>query len=130
MVYMWGGGFWNLLAFTMQMALILVTGHAMASSEPVHRAMSRLASFARTPQQGVMLAAFSSSAIACVINWGFGVVVGAMFAREVSRRIPKADYRLLIASAYIGFMTWHGGFSGRCRWSPPPRATRWRRPSA
>lgn len=111
MVQMWGGGFWNLLAFTMQMALILVTGHAMASSEPVHRAMSRLASLARTPRQGVMLVAFSS-AIACVVNWGFGLVVGAMFAREVSRRIPKADYRLLIASAYIGFMTWHGGFSG------------------
>jgi short-chain fatty acids transporter len=35
-----------------------------------------------------------------------------MFAREVARRIPKSDYRLLIAAAYIGFMTWHGGFSG------------------
>lgn len=111
MVSMWGNGFWNLLAFTMQMALILVTGHALAASEPVHRAMSRLASLAKTPQQGVMLVAFAS-AIACVLNWGFGLVVGAMFAREVSRRIPKADYRLLIASAYIGFMTWHGGFSG------------------
>ncbi len=35
MVKMWGDGFWNLLAFGMQMALIIVTGHALASSAPV-----------------------------------------------------------------------------------------------
>ena len=110
MVQMWGDGFWNLLGFAMQMALVLVTGHALASSDPVHHAMGRLAALARTPVQGVMLVAFAS-AVACTINWGFGLVLGAMFAREVARRIPKADYRLLIASAYIGFMTWHGGFS-------------------
>jgi len=111
MVRMWGDGFWNLLAFAMQMALVLVTGHALASSEPVFKAMERLSSIAKTPTQGVVLVAFAS-AIACTINWGFGLVVGAMFARQVARRIPAADYRLLIASAYIGFMTWHGGLSG------------------
>jgi short-chain fatty acids transporter len=111
LVRYWGDGFWNLLAFSMQMALVLVTGHALASSEPVRAAMERLAKIARTPTQGVMLVAFSA-AVASIVNWGFGLVVGAMFAREVARRIPKSDYRLLIASAYIGFMTWHGGFSG------------------
>ncbi len=35
MVKFWGDGFWNLLAFGMQMALIIVTGHALASSGPV-----------------------------------------------------------------------------------------------
>ncbi|MBP2649726.1 MAG: atoE 2 [Firmicutes bacterium] len=110
MVNMWGNGFWNLLAFAMQMALVLVTGHALASSSPVKRSMTMLASVAKTPAQGVMLVGFSS-AVACAINWGFGLVVGAMFAREVARRIPKADYRLLIATAYMGFMTWHGGLS-------------------
>ena len=48
-VRMWGSGFWNLLAFSMQMALVLVTGHALASSDPVHKAMGRIASVARTP---------------------------------------------------------------------------------
>ena len=110
-VGMWGDGFWNLLTFSMQMAMVLITGHALASSDPIRRAMERLAAVATTPGQGVMLVAFSS-AIASIVNWGFGLVVGAMFAREVARRIPKADYRLLIASAYIGFMTWHGGLSG------------------
>lgn len=35
-----------------------------------------------------------------------------MLAREVARQQPKSDYPLLIASAYIAFLTWHGGFSG------------------
>ena len=111
LVTMWGGGFWNLLAFSMQMAMILVTGHALASSGPVKRLLIALASSARTPAQGVMLVAFCG-AIACAINWGFGLVLGAMLAREVARRVKGTDYRLLVASAYMGFLTWHGGLSG------------------
>lgn len=111
MINIWGDGFWNLLKFAMQMALVLVTGHALASSAPVSRGMKAMASLAQTPGQGVMLVTFVA-AIACAINWGFGLVLGAMFAREVARRIPKSDYSLLIACAYIGFLTWHGGLSG------------------
>lgn len=111
MVQMWGNGFWNLLGFGMQMALIIVTGHALASSAPVKRILKLTASAAKTPAQGVMLVTFFGS-VACVINWGFGLVVGAMFAREVARRVKGSDYPLLIACAYIGFLTWGGGFSG------------------
>ncbi|WP_416776547.1 TIGR00366 family protein [Xenorhabdus budapestensis] len=111
LVKMWGDGFWNLLAFGMQMALIIVTGHALASSGPVKRILRLTASLAKTPTQGVMLVTFFGS-VACVINWGFGLVVGAMFAREVAHRVPGSDYPLLIACAYIGFLTWGGGFSG------------------
>lgn len=111
MVKMWGDGFWNLLAFGMQMALIIVTGHALASSPPVKRVLKNIASLAKTPVQGVMLVTFFGL-VACVINWGFGLIVGAMFAREVARRVPGSDYPLLIACAYIGFLTWGGGFSG------------------
>ncbi|CVK20240.1 MULTISPECIES: TIGR00366 family protein [Sporomusa] len=111
MVKMWGDGFWNLLAFSMQMAMVLVTGHALASSPLLRRGMRNLAGVAATPAQGVMLVAFMS-AVCSAINWGFGLVVGALFAREVARRVAGSDYRLLIASAYIGFITWHGGMSG------------------
>lgn len=44
------------------------------------------------------------SAIACWINWGFGLVVGAIFAKEIAARVKDVDYRLLIASAYSGFL--------------------------
>lgn len=111
MVKLWGDGFWNLLAFGMQMALIIVTGHALASSPPVKPLLRLAASAAKTPAQGVMVVTFFGS-VACVINWGFGLIVGAMFAREVARRVPGSDYPLLIPCAYIGFLTWGGGFSG------------------
>ncbi len=111
LVKMWGDGFWNLLGFGMQMALIIVTGHALASSPPVKRILRITASVAKTPTQAAMLVILFAS-IACIINWGFGLVVGAMFAKEVARRIPKCDYPLLIACAYMGFLTWGGGFSG------------------
>ncbi|MED1950303.1 TIGR00366 family protein [Brevibacillus centrosporus] len=111
MVQFWGNGFWNLLAFAMQMALVLVTGHALASSPLVSRSLTRLASIAKTPVQGVILVTLGS-AIACLINWGFGLIVGALFAKEVAKRVPGSDYRFLIACAYIGFLTWHGGLSG------------------
>ncbi|WP_411503342.1 TIGR00366 family protein [Brevibacillus centrosporus] len=111
MVQFWGNGFWNLLAFAMQMALVLVTGHALASSPLVSRSLTRLASIAKTPVQGVILVTLGS-AIACLLNWGFGLIVGALFAKEVAKRVPGSDYRFLIACAYIGFLTWHGGLSG------------------
>ncbi|MDO5055597.1 MAG: TIGR00366 family protein [Pasteurella oralis] len=111
MVKYWGNGFWNLLGFGMQMSLIVVTGHALASSPPIKNILRTVASLAKTPVQGVMLVTFFGS-VACVINWGFGLVVGAMFAREVARRVKGSDYPLLIACAYIGFMTWGGGLSG------------------
>jgi short-chain fatty acids transporter len=111
MAGMWGDGFWGLLAFSMQMALVVVSGHAMASSPLLRKWMGKIASIAKTPAQGVMLVTFMAG-LCSIINWGFGLVVGALFAKEVARRVPKSDYRLLIASAYIGFLTWHGGISG------------------
>lgn len=111
LVNMWGNGFWNLLGFGMQMALIVVTGNALATSPQIRKFLSTIASIAKTPAQDVVLVTFMGS-IACIINWGFGLVVGAMFAKEVARRINGSDYALLIACAYIAFMTWGGGFSG------------------
>ncbi|WGE71926.1 TIGR00366 family protein [Actinobacillus equuli subsp. haemolyticus] len=111
LIDMWGNGFWNLLAFSMQMAMVVVTGNALASAPQIRRFLNLTASIAKTPAQGVMLVTFMSC-LACAINWGFGLVVGAMFAKEVARRIKGTDYALLIACAYIGFMTWGGGFSG------------------
>lgn len=107
----WAGGFWNLLSFSMQMAMVVLTGHAMASAPAFKRRLAVLAGIAKTPGQAIVLVTVIS-AIACWINWGFGLVVGAIFAREIAARVRGVDYRLLIASAYSGFLFWHGGLSG------------------
>lgn len=107
----WAGGFWSLLSFSMQMALVLVTGHTMASSPVFKRGLESLASKLKTPGQAIVVVTLVST-IASLINWGFGLVIGALFAKEIARKLKGVDYRLLIASAYSGFVVWHGGFSG------------------
>ncbi|WP_375262218.1 short-chain fatty acid transporter [Palleronia sp.] len=107
---MWGDGFWSLLAFSMQMLFVLVSGYMMASTPLVRGILSRLAGIAKGPQGAILLVSVVS-VLASLLNWGFGLVVGALFAKEIARQI-RVDYRLLIAAAYSGFMVWHGGLSG------------------
>ena len=111
MVNHWGGGFWKLLAFAMQMALVLVTGHVLASTSLMRGLIARLASTARSASGAIVLVTVVSL-VASWINWGFGLVIGAIFAKELARRVPRVDYPLLIASAYSGFVIWHAGLSG------------------
>ena len=111
MVAFWGEGFWALLAFSMQMVLVLVTGFVLASSPIFKKGLGKLASLAKTPGSAIILVTLVSLA-ASWINWGFGLVIGALFAKELAKRVENVDYRLLIASAYSGFIIWHAGFSG------------------
>lgn len=111
MVQYWGDGFWDLLAFAMQMSLIVVTGYILANSPVFKSLLSKLARLAKTPGQAIMMVTFVA-AIACLINYGFGLVIGALFARHVAREVSDVDYRLLVASAYSGYLLWHGGLSG------------------
>ncbi|SFE16050.1 short-chain fatty acids transporter [Peptostreptococcaceae bacterium pGA-8] len=111
LVEAWGNGVWALLMFSMQMALVLVLGSALAQAKVVKGIVSAIASLAKTPRQGIIVVTFFSL-VACWINWGFGLVVGAILAKEIARQVKSIDYRLLIASAYSGFVIWHAGFSG------------------
>ncbi|MGN7403264.1 short-chain fatty acid transporter [Cytobacillus praedii] len=111
MVQHWGNGFWGLLVFTMQMVLVLVTGHVLASSKIFKKGLGALASTAKSPGHAVIIVTVVSL-IASWINWGFGLVIGALFAKELAKKVKNVDYRLLIASAYSGFVIWHGGISG------------------
>jgi short-chain fatty acids transporter len=111
MIVHWGDGFWGLLAFSMQMALVLVTGHTLANAPIIKKGLRKLASIPKTPMQAILAVTFVAI-VACWINWGFGLVIGALYARELARQIKTVDYRLLIASAYSGFVVWHSGISG------------------
>jgi len=103
------------LAFALQMCLVLVTGHALALSPPVQRAVRRIAAIPRSSAQAAALV----SVVACgaaVVHWGLGAIVGAFLAREIGRHARERDlhlhYPLLGAAAYAGLAVWHGGLSG------------------
>ena len=107
----WGDGFWELLSFSMQMAVVMFTGYLLALSAPVRKLLEKVASLATSPRKAVVLMAASSMALA-YLNWGLSIVASAMLVRFVVRRQPKVDYRLLVACAYFGLgATWHAGLS-------------------
>ena len=95
----------------MQMSLVLVCGSTLAAAPVVKKDISSLANIPRTPVAAIALVT-AVSALACWLNWGFGLIVGVVFAKEIARKLPQIDYRLLIASAYSGFVVWHAGLSG------------------
>lgn len=110
LIRMWGDGFWGLLPFSMQMLLVLVTGYILASSPPVRAGLEAIAGLAGTPGSAIIIVTLVSLC-ASWVNWGFGLVVGAILAKEMARQV-RVDYRLLVAAAYSGFVIWHGGLSG------------------
>ncbi|MBR5117662.1 MAG: short-chain fatty acid transporter [Muribaculaceae bacterium] len=107
----WGDGVWNLLEFAMQMALVLVCGSTLAAAPVIKRAIDAMARLPKSAPAAIALVTVVS-ALACCINWGFGLIVGVVFAKAIARKRSDVDYRLLIASAYSGFVVWHAGISG------------------
>ncbi len=108
-VMSWYTGIFAILGFAFQMILILATGHALAHAPVVARLLRRLVSLARTPNQAVVLT-FLVAAAASLLNWGFGLVIGAILAREVARQV-RVDFGWLVAAAYSGFAVWASGIS-------------------
>ncbi|AUD65965.1 short-chain fatty acid transporter [Tenericutes bacterium MZ-XQ] len=107
----WYGGFWSLLQFSMQMAMILVTGTILATAPLFKKGLGKLASIPKNKIQAIIWVSVIGL-VASFINWGFGLVIGAIFAKEVAKRVKGVDYPLLIAAAYSGFLIWHAGMSG------------------
>ena len=103
------------LAFALQMCFVLVTGHAMALSAPVQRAIVRVAQLPQSAATASAMVALVACASA-LIHWGLGAIAGALLAREIGRHAPARGlaihYPLLGAAAYAGMAVWHGGLSG------------------
>ena len=105
----WYGGIFAILPMAMQMVLILVTGYALASSKPIAATLKHLAGVPKTPRGAVALTVLVSLTTV-TLNWGFGLVVSAMFAREIAKR-HRLDFAWLLAGAYSGFVMFPPGIS-------------------
>ncbi len=111
----WGQGLSGLLAFTMQMVLILLLGYMLAHTGPVHGLLVRLGALPRSAGQAYVFVVVVT-AVASLITWGLGLVVGAVIAKEVARqgkaRGLRLHFPLLVACGYSGWVVWHMGYSG------------------
>ncbi|MDI3329956.1 MAG: TIGR00366 family protein [Micrococcus sp.] len=114
LVLHWGEGLAGLLDFITQMALILLLGHILANTGPVRRALAFLGSVPRTELMAYVFV-FVVAAVASLITWGLGLVVGGLLAREVAyqgrQNGLKLHFPMLVASGFAGFVVWHMGYS-------------------
>ena len=101
----WGDSYWKLLRFTAQMVLILASGHVLAHTRAVRRALFALASLVRSaPMAYAGLTTIAS--LAALVSWGVGLIVPAILSRIVAsncrERGIRVHFPLLVACAYCG----------------------------
>lgn len=106
----WGSSFFDILSFAMQMTLVVVTGYALAVSRIVHSGLKALVKIPKTPVQTVLFIAFASMVL-YYLNWGLGLIAGALLAKEAGKQHADVDFRLLVAAAFSGIIITHGGMS-------------------
>jgi short-chain fatty acids transporter len=107
-----GEGFWSLIPFTMQMAIVVISGYVVASSPPVEKLIAALAHRPRSGRGAVAYIAFFAI-LTSLLNWAFSLVFAGLYARALARRQDlKMDYRAAGAAAYLGLgATWALGLS-------------------
>jgi len=111
LVRYFGEGFWSIIPFTMQMAIIIVGGYVVATSPPVHWLIRRLATVPRTARGAVAFVAFFSIATS-LVSWGLSLIFSGLLVREIVKNVRHADYRAIGAAAYLGTGTvWALGLS-------------------
>lgn len=96
-----GAGFWDLVAFTMQVTMLIASGFALANAPPVRAVIRRMAGIPKTPKGAAAFVALFSM-LSSLVSWTFSLIFSALLAREVARRVRGADYRALGAAAYLG----------------------------
>ena len=108
----WGRGFWDLIPFTLQMALVIITGHVLATSRPMRRVIRAVSGWPTSPRGAVALVT-AFALVSSWFNWGFSLIFSAVLAREVARRVEGVDYRALAAASFLGLGSiWAQGLSG------------------
>lgn len=107
-----GGGFWSLVNFTMQMALVIIGGFVVASSPPLARLTEKLAAIPKSGRGAVaFVAAFAM--LSSLLSWGLSLVFTGLLVRAITRRTDlRTDYRAIGAAAYLGLgSVWALGLS-------------------
>src|SRR6266516_6097053 len=95
-----GNGFWSLVNFTIQMAMVIIGGFVVASSPAISRLTRRLASIPNSARGAVaFVAAFAM--LSSLISWGLSLIFTGLLVREITRRLERVDYRAIGAAAYL-----------------------------
>jgi len=97
-----GDGYWSLITFTMQMAMVVISGYVVASSPPAARLIDKLAELPRNGRAAVAFVA-AISMLSSLLNWGLSLVFSGLLVRALARRSDlRMDYRAAGAAGYLG----------------------------
>lgn len=107
LVSAWVGSFWSLLAFAMQMTILLATGNAVAASPPARRLLGAIARIPNKPWQFIMIGVVAAS-IFGYFRWGLGMMAGIVLGKEMllvaKRKGIKLHMPLFVAALYLAFV--------------------------
>lgn len=101
MISLWGNGYPSLFVFAMQMVLVLLTGYVLALTPVMEKVVDKLVAIPKTPKSAMGLTAIVGL-VSCYFNWGFGMVIGAIVAKAMGRKIKGIHFPLLVAASYGG----------------------------
>lgn len=108
-------GLWNLLAFTMQMTLILVLSLILGATSFFKRMIVSLSRLPRTVPQ-VVAGAVLTSAVIAYLNWGLAIALGPLvaihFCREAEAKGLRIDFLFMLAAVAGVGAIWQFGLSG------------------
>jgi len=96
-----GAGYWDLVAFTMQVTMLIISGFALANAPPVHAVIRRMAGVPQTGRTAVAYVAMFSM-LSSLVSWTFSLIFSGLLAKEVAQRVRGTDYRAIGAAAYLG----------------------------
>lgn len=107
-----GDGYWSLIPFTMQMAMVVISGYVLAVSPPAAALIVKLAKIPRNGRSAVAFIAFITI-LASFLSWAISLVFGGLLVRALARRSDlRMDYCAAGAAAYLGLgATWAMGLS-------------------
>ncbi|MDX5478578.1 MAG: TIGR00366 family protein, partial [Cyclobacteriaceae bacterium] len=108
----WQQGFWELLEFTMQMVLILVFGHALAISRTIDKWLGNISAGVQSNRQAVLITGLVAI-FGGYINWGFGLVLGAVLAKKNRRRSKGEGCADQLSFGGSCRVSWHVGLAWR-----------------
>jgi short-chain fatty acids transporter len=107
-------GLWLLLAFTMQMTLIITLSAVFGASPVFRKLIMALAKIPKSPFQVMLLASIVTGVLG-YIYWGLAITLGPViavyFCGEAERKGIKVDFMLCLAAVFAAHSVWQYGLS-------------------
>ena len=107
-------GFWMLLAFTMQMTLIITLSAVFGQSPFFRKIILMLSVIPKTPFQVIALASILTGILA-YLYWGLAITLGPViavyFCGEAEKKGIKVDLMVCLATVFASHSIWQYGLS-------------------